>query len=120
MKATRNAALAVLASVILCCAQTAPTAGAALPMYVIGPLDVLSIKVRNEPKLSGNVNVGADGMISIPSVGAIQAAGLTHLQLKDAIAKSLEGVLLNPDVSVQLLRSNRIKPSFPLLAPSRR
>src|SRR5580698_3549145 len=36
--------------------------------YVIGPLDVLTIKVWNNANLSGLVSVDSDGMISIPLI----------------------------------------------------
>ena len=53
--------------------------------YVIGPEDILGVKVWENPGLNGNYNVLPDGNISIPLLGVIRAAGLTPLQLEDAI-----------------------------------
>src|SRR5579863_1466755 len=39
--------------------------------YVIGPLDVLTIKVWNNTNLSGAVAVDSDGMLSLPLIGEI-------------------------------------------------
>jgi polysaccharide export outer membrane protein len=53
--------------------------------YVIGPEDVLGVRVYENPSFNGNYNVLPDGTISIPLLGPIRAAGLTPLQLEDAI-----------------------------------
>lgn len=129
MKTVQNCVIAVLACAIFCCAQTKPSgedpnpsqpqAGASVPAYVIGPRDVLSIKVKDEPNLSGNATVGADGTISIPRLGEIQAAGFTRQQLTEAIAERLAKAEISPDVRVQLLRSNRIQPK-PFFVPGQR
>jgi polysaccharide export outer membrane protein len=74
--------------------------------YVIGPLDVLMIKVWNNPNLSGPVDVGPDGMISMPLVGEIKADGLTREQLRDSIATHLGDFLNSPEVDVQVVKVN--------------
>jgi polysaccharide export outer membrane protein len=75
--------------------------------YVIGPNDVLSVKVWNQPQISGMVDVHLDGMISIPLAGEIKADGLTAIQLNDAITKRLEEVALTaPVVDVSVLKIN--------------
>jgi polysaccharide export outer membrane protein len=53
--------------------------------YIIGPEDVLGVRVWENPSFNGNYNVLPDGTISIPLLGPIRAAGLTPLQLEDAI-----------------------------------
>src|ERR1019366_8663354 len=53
--------------------------------YIIGPEDVLGVKVWENGSFNGNYNVLPDGTISIPLLGPIRAAGLTPLQLEDAI-----------------------------------
>jgi polysaccharide export outer membrane protein len=75
--------------------------------YVIGSLDVLSIKVWNNPNLSGVFDVGPDGMISMSLIGEIKADGLTEKQLKDEISEHLRDFFNNnPDVVVQVARNN--------------
>ena len=69
--------------------------------YVIGPEDVLLIHVWKEEALSTKtLPVRIDGKISLPLVNDIQAAGLTPLQLKEALTEKLKGF-----VEVRPLRS---------------
>ena len=58
--------------------------------YIIGPEDVLLIEVWREKPLSLTVPVRLDGKISLPLVQDVQAAGLTPLQLQEAIAEKLK------------------------------
>lgn len=75
--------------------------------YVIGPLDVLNIKVWKDANLTGMVSVDSDGMISMPLIGGIKADGLTPGQLKDKIAERLRDFFNNnPDVDVTVLKVN--------------
>jgi polysaccharide export outer membrane protein len=75
--------------------------------YVIGPLDVLSIKVWNNANLSGAVSVDSDGLISLPLVGEIKADGLTQRQLKEKLVERLRDFFNNnPDVDVTVLKVN--------------
>lgn len=60
------------------------------PAYVIGIEDVIEISVWKNPDVSKTVMVRPDGMISLPLVGDMKAAGLTPAQLKDAITESLK------------------------------
>jgi len=45
--------------------------------YVIGPEDVVDIDVFSVPELAKTVRVANDGMISLPLIGRVRAAGLT-------------------------------------------
>jgi len=87
-----------------------PAVAAAEPKaYVIGPLDVLVVKVWNQPNLSGAVNVGPDGMISLQLVGEIKADGLTAKQLRDVITQKLKDCCVNNpegEVDVQVAKNN--------------
>jgi polysaccharide export outer membrane protein len=75
--------------------------------YVIGPLDVLMIKVWNNQNLSGAVDVGPDGLLSMPLIGEIRADGLTARQLEGAISERLRDFFNNnPDVNVEVVRNN--------------
>ena len=82
-------------------------AQAASGSYVIGPLDVLEIRVWNEPQLSGSFTVRADGKISLQFVGDIQAASKTTGQLASDIETQLRRLIKDPqvDVAVQTQRS---------------
>jgi len=88
----------------------APTAKAdanpAKKAYVIGPLDVLIIKVWNQANLSGPFDVGPDGMISLPLIGQVKADGLTTRQLEEVLTQRLKEFLNTPEVNVQVARVN--------------
>jgi polysaccharide export outer membrane protein len=77
--------------------------------YVIGPEDVLNIHVWREEALSRTVPVRTDGNISLPLIHEIKAAGLTPLQLEEAITERLKGFYENPNVSVTVMEINSFK-----------
>lgn len=98
------------------CAQTPVAATApqdARPMpssdFQIGPEDVLDIAVWNNPAMSRTTPVRPDGMISLPLLNDIQAAGLTPMQLREQITKKLTEYLPNPEVSVIVREVNHFK-----------
>jgi len=86
-------------------AQVAADSGS----YVIGPEDVLYIYVWKEDNLSRSVPVRMDGMISIPLVDDIKAAGLTPLQLKELLLAKLREFVDTPDVTVIVTEANSYK-----------
>jgi polysaccharide export outer membrane protein len=69
--------------------------------YVIGAGDVLTINVWKEPEASVlAAAVRPDGMISVPIVKDVQAAGLTPLELQAALADKFAKFFRGADVSV--------------------
>lgn len=68
--------------------------------YRIGPADVLQVSVWRNDALTQTVTVRPDGKISFPLVNDIRAAGLTPLQLRDALASRLTVFIGKPEVSV--------------------
>lgn len=81
-------------------------AGPAADSYVIGASDVLSVTVWKQKDLSGTLLVRPDGMVSMPLLGDVQAAGLTPLQLGDQIETKLKKFIQDPEVTVVLTESN--------------
>jgi len=77
--------------------------------YVIGASDVLVITVWKQPTLSGSLLVRPDGMISLPLLGDVKAAGTTPLQLADEITGKLKKFFQDPTVSVVLSQVNSKK-----------
>ena len=77
--------------------------------YIIGPEDVLHIYVWKEESLTKTVPVRIDGKISLPLVDDIQAAGLSPLQLKDALTKKLKGFVDNPTVTITVMEANSFR-----------
>ena len=78
--------------------------------YLIGPGDILSIDIWKEPELSKQVSVRLDGMISLPLVKDIQAAGLTSTELRDQLTEKYKDFVDVPEVSLTVIesRSKRI------------
>jgi polysaccharide export outer membrane protein len=77
--------------------------------YIIGPEDVLSIRVWREPENSGQFVVRPDGKIALPLIGEVQAAGLTPEGLRATVAEGLQKVLTHPEVTVGVERVNSKK-----------
>jgi len=67
---------------------------------LIQPNDKLTIDVYKNPDLSRQITVQPDGLISIPLVQSIKAAGLTPSQLKVELEKRLKEYLEVPTVTV--------------------
>jgi polysaccharide export outer membrane protein len=68
--------------------------------YVIGAEDVITIYVWKEPDMSKTVPVRPDGMISLPLIGEIKAAGNTPVQLQDVLAEAMKKMISDPQVTV--------------------
>jgi polysaccharide biosynthesis/export protein len=95
--------------------QNAPSSGApnskqplpqVSPSYVIGPDDTLFVSVWKEPDLTATLPVRADGMISLPLLNDVQAAGLTPMQLAASITEKLKKFVADPRVTVVVTQMN--------------
>jgi polysaccharide biosynthesis/export protein len=74
--------------------------------YVIGPDDTLHISVWKEPDLSATLPVRPDGKISLPLLNDVPAAGLTPMELADAITLKLKKYVADPRVTVVVTAMN--------------
>jgi polysaccharide biosynthesis/export protein len=68
--------------------------------YIIGAEDVITVNVWKEPEMTKTVPVRPDGMISLPLVGEIKAAGYTPVQLQDIVADAMKKYVSEPQVTV--------------------
>jgi polysaccharide export outer membrane protein len=114
MKPTVGIITAVLLSAALCAAQTEskttpPAAPANTNTFIIGPLDVLDIRVWDNPKLSGFYDVRPDGIISMPLIGELKADGLTIAEFARLVKEKLSTQINDPDVNIQPSRINSQK-----------
>ncbi|MGH9535153.1 MAG: polysaccharide biosynthesis/export family protein [Terriglobales bacterium] len=75
-------------------------AASALPVYTIGPNDVLNIDVWHEKDLSVTLPVRPDGEISLPLIGQVRASGYTPLQFQQILAEKLSAYIDHPRVTV--------------------
>jgi polysaccharide export outer membrane protein len=81
--------------------ESAPQASAVpSSSYLIGPGDVLQIMVWKDPDLSRDVTVRLDGMITVPLLGDLQAAGRAPSELAKNIAAGLGRYVEGPRVAV--------------------
>jgi polysaccharide biosynthesis/export protein len=88
-------------------ASTTPGPASSDPSYIIGPDDSLQINVWNEPKLSvSSLVVRPDGMITIPDIGDVPAAGRTPMQLSTDLATLIKKLVIEPNVTVSVLAVN--------------
>ncbi|MCJ8141381.1 polysaccharide export protein [Ancylobacter sp. A5.8] len=73
--------------------------------YLLGTGDRLRVTVFNEPTLSGEFQVNASGIISMPLIGNIDAQGKSAHALETAIAQKLaSGYMRDPRVNVEVLQ----------------
>lgn len=92
--------------------QNPPAAPPALVTdYRIGPEDVLAISVWQNAELSRAVPVRPDGKISVPLVNDVQAAGLTPMELREALIAKLREFMPTAEVSVVVTEMNSFKVS---------
>ncbi|MGD8175238.1 XrtA/PEP-CTERM system exopolysaccharide export protein [Marinimicrobium sp. ARAG 43.8] len=77
-----------------------PTGSGTLQEYRIGVGDALRINVWRNAELSSDVPVRPDGMISLPLVGDVMAAGRTTEELSAALTTALNEYVRNPQVTV--------------------
>lgn len=72
--------------------------------YRLGIDDRVRVIVFDETTLSGEFQVGADGNLSFPLVGAVPAVGKTTDEVAQAYqAKLADGYLVNPRVSTEVV-----------------
>ena len=68
--------------------------------YRLGPEDLLQISVFRVDDLSATVRISEAGMISLPLVNGVKAAGLTPPELEKIIAGKLRAYIQDPIVNV--------------------
>lgn len=79
-------------------------AAAAGDDYQLGAADKVRIIVFDEPTLSGEFTVNANGALSMPLIGDVPVRGLTPTQVTNKIRDALKnGYLLEPKVSLDVL-----------------
>ena len=98
-------------------ADTAPGS----PMYRIGPEDALQIVVWKNEALSRTVTVRPDGMISLPLINDVRAAGLTPMELQAVLVEKLKAQVRDPEVSIIVteVRSFKVSVIGEVMKPAR-
>ena len=102
--------VAALCAAFVLFAMARPAAQSAAN-YTIGPQDVLTIQVFDDPALGGKYTVETDGTFSFPLIGRVKASGMSlrafEVELKGKLA---DGYFKNPQVTVAVeqYRSQRV------------
>jgi polysaccharide biosynthesis/export protein len=95
----------LLLSLIVVALQAAPGSDPASrsqenPSYVVGPTDVLTIRVLGEPDLTNNYTVDSDGTITFPFLQRVPVGGRTMKEVEAMLTKLLDGdYIRNPQIS---------------------
>ena len=76
---------------------------------LVEPRDTLFVDVRNQKEMSGEFLVRDDGHYHQPTVGSVRAAGLTPAQIAAQVQRALQGVVVDAQVNVSILRPAPIK-----------
>src|SRR4051812_23310820 len=111
MRVNLRVLLCLFASIFLygCAASSAPVvqtgdrymsqspAVSAVEDYKLGAGDKVRMTVFNEPTLSGDFSVSADGALSLPLLGDVQAVGKSPAEIGALVQKRLaDGYIRDP------------------------
>ena len=77
--------------------------------YQLRSGDALSVRVFGYPELTSEAIIDERGVISIPFIDAVEAAGHTVGELRSEIVLRYRKFVKNPQVSVRLLEFNRVE-----------
>ena len=87
----------------------APAAVVPPPDYVIGTDDILTIVFWREKELTSEAVVRPDGMVSLPLLNDVPAAGLTPEQLRLKVTEAAAQLIEEPTVTVIVKQINSRK-----------
>ncbi|NET71554.1 MAG: polysaccharide export protein [Sphaerospermopsis sp. SIO1G2] len=86
-----------------CTQRSVPPSGEMLPPYRLGAGDVVRLIVSEEALLSEQFSVDGQGMLHVPYIGAVKAAGYTVSELQATITEKLAASYLrDPDVVAEI------------------
>ncbi len=91
-------------------APTAPVSPSPPDDYVLGVSDQIEVNVFGEPDLSRTVTIKPDGVVALPLINQVRAAGKTVAQLEAELTRMYAKYLRAPSVSiiVRQFRMHRI------------
>lgn len=112
MKGIVQTSIALFAAMTLTAAHVAaqqPTATStqSVPGYILGPDDQILIRAIDAPEISDKpFLIGAEGNITLPMIGQVNADGLTVEQFEQELNIRLKKFIQNPQVSVMVTEVN--------------
>ena len=78
-------------------------------VYIIGPGDVLDLKLFDAEELSGSLEVLNDGSVPLPLVGSVRLSGLTLQQATLWVQQLMSKELLRPDLQLRVVKPRPIR-----------
>jgi len=82
-----------------------PPTARAEEAYRIGANDRLQVRVWKNPELTIEAPVRPDGLISVPLLDDVAAAGLTAEEMKEILTREYSEYISNPEVSVLVVQT---------------
>ena len=81
--------------------------------FLLQPLDSIELKVVQDEALDGTYVIDANGLLEVPYIGNVQAAGVSTGQLSNTIkARLSNGYIKNPDVTLRTTEQRMLTVSF--------
>lgn len=77
--------------------------------YLLGPGDLLELKLFDAPELSGSLDVLNDGTVSLPLVGSVRLAGLSLSQASQWLMTLYRKQLLRPELLLRVVKPRPIR-----------
>src|SRR5687768_9456614 len=71
---------------------------------IIGPGDVLRVRIWREPDMSGDFQVTSTGQVTLPRLGLLNVGSLPADSLQAVLVEKYKVYLNNPSIEVLLLR----------------
>src|SRR5688572_20538143 len=71
---------------------------------IIGPGDVLRLRIWREPDMSGDFSVSANGKVILPRLGELNVVSLRADSLQSLLTEKFKVYLNNPSIEILLLR----------------
>ena len=85
--------------------------GMGVKRYLLGPGDVLELRVFNEPQFSGPLAVTDEGNVEVPFIGTIPARCRTDAEIRKEVTQALSKYLRNPQVSLRIIEARSRPPA---------
>lgn len=101
---TRPFLAAILFASVLGSGLPAQTGTFARRPDVIGPGDVLRLRIWREPEMSGDYPVSASGQVVLPRLGEISVVSIPADSLRGVLTDRYRVYLNNPSIEVMVLR----------------
>lgn len=92
--------------ICLCCSAIIGLADE-VATYQLSPQDEISVSVLRHQELTANYVIPPDGAIDFPRAGRVQVTGKTTAELATALKAKYSEFLVNPEVTVVLLRARQ-------------